>query len=112
MLEPEVLVGKISEVLDLQKPENLLSGISIPSASTQDSQFRNEAYSGRDKIEQWVSKISDQDLADCFDVIEAFGIDFYDRNSLTVSEQYSLLTNGGAKTSIEQEGSIITSKIE
>jgi hypothetical protein len=110
LLEPQIMVAKLSKALDLQKPENLLSGMSIPSASTHDSQFTGHTFSGRKKIEQWVSQVSASDLAACFDVIEEFGIDFYHRDSLTVSEQYSLLTNGGAKTSIELEGTIIRPK--
>ncbi|MFK7921325.1 MAG: sulfotransferase domain-containing protein [Bacteroidia bacterium] len=92
-MDSNFMINKLAKYLNLKATDALLSGLAVPSASTSDERVSSASFSGQSKIVEWMKPENEAVIKDCFEIIDLFGVEFYNRESPTIIPQYSQLTH-------------------
>lgn len=95
VLRPEQTFASLARELKLPKPERMVQSAARPSRTVRYSAKDSQAYfkgqsPGDDKrylVDKWKNKVSPEDEARAFDILEAFGIDLYTRGQTEPSRR-------------------------
>lgn len=92
-VDPDFMIRKLADHLELSAVEEMLEGVAIPSASTSDARLSSATFNGKAKISEWMKPENEEIIHQIFEVINVFGIGFYNVDSPTIIEKYSQLNH-------------------
>jgi hypothetical protein len=99
VVEPVTVINQLIKHFGFEKPELMFGRLNKASNSTAKSNresqavLRDESKLQENKrwlIEKWAAKVTDEQVEKTFEILQAFGIDFYEKGSFLPNAKYLL----------------------
>ncbi|MEM7657251.1 MAG: hypothetical protein AAF399_14045, partial [Bacteroidota bacterium] len=99
VIEPVTVINSLIDRFGFEKPELMFGRLNKASNSTAKSNSESQAIlrdesklqeSKRWLIEKWKAKVTDAQIDKTFEILEVFGIDYYEKDSFLPKSKYLL----------------------